>query len=301
MSKVAYQQPSTPTKTSLPASYKTNKSLGKRIGFGILYLILGIIAIVQIYPLVWLFMFSLKTNQEVFGMSPFALPQDPQWGNYVKAWTTGNIDTYFFNSVIYTVVAVILTVILASFVTFAITRMHWKLSGVVLALFMAGYMIPLHSTLIPLFNIFKSVNLIDNPISIIISYVAFNLPITIMILTGFYKSLPREIEEAAVMDGCSIHRIFFQITLPMTVPVLSTTVIINMIYNWNEFVFVQTFLSSDKWKTITVGVNNFVGQYLTDWGAIGATLMISIIPVLIAYFILSDRIVEGIAAGSVKG
>jgi len=87
----------------------------------------------------------------------------------------------------------------------------------------------------------------------------------------------------------------------MTVPVLSTTVIINMIYNWNEFVFVNTFLSSDKWKTITVGVNNFVGQYLTDWGAIGATLMISIIPVIIAFFILSDRIVEGIAAGSVKG
>ncbi|WP_240050930.1 carbohydrate ABC transporter permease [Metabacillus litoralis] len=271
------------------------------MGFGILYLILSVIAIIQVYPLVWLFLFSLKTNQEVFGMSPFSLPQDPQWGNYVKAWTKGNIDVYFFNSVLYTVVSVVLTVILASFVTFAITRMYWKLSGVVLGLFMAGYMIPLHSTLIPLFNFFKSVNLIDNPISIILSYVAFNLPITIMILSGFYRSLPREVEEAAVMDGCSIHTIFFRITLPMTVPVLSTTVIINMIYNWNEFVFVNTFMSSDKWKTITVGVNNFVGQYLTDWGAIGATLMISIIPVLIAYFILSDKIVEGIAAGSVKG
>ncbi|WP_239589436.1 carbohydrate ABC transporter permease [Metabacillus crassostreae] len=266
-----------------------------------MYLVLGAIAIIQVYPLVWLFLFSLKTNQEVFGMSPFSFPQDPQWGNYVKAWTAGNIDVYFFNSVLYTVVSVVLTVILASFVTFAITRMYWKLSGVVLGLFMAGYMIPLHSTLIPLFNFFKSVNLIDNPISIILSYVAFNLPITIMILSGFYRSLPREVEEAAVMDGCSIHTIFFRITLPMTVPVLSTTVIINMIYNWNEFVFVNTFMSSDKWKTITVGVNNFVGQYLTDWGAIGATLMISIIPVLIAYFILSDKIVEGIAAGSVKG
>lgn len=234
-------------------------------------------------------------------MSPFALPQDPQWGNYAKAWTAGHIDVYFFNSVLYTVAAVVLTVILASFVTFAITRMEWKLSGLVLGLFMAGYMIPLHSTLIPLFNFFKTANMIDNPMSVILSYVAFNLPITIMILTGFYKTIPREIEEAAVVDGCSVHRIFFQITLPMTVPVLSTTVIINMIYNWNEFVFVNTFLSSDKWKTITVGVNNFVGQYLTDWGAIGATLMISIIPVLIAYFILSDRIVEGIAAGSVKG
>ncbi|MDQ6594937.1 carbohydrate ABC transporter permease [Bacillus salipaludis] len=291
----------TKANTTLSASYKTSKSLGNRIGFGILYVILGVIAIVQVYPLVWLFLFSLKTNQEVFGMSPFSLPHNPQWGNYAKAWTAGHIDVYFFNSVLYTVIAVVLTVILASFVTFAITRMYWKWSGIVLGLFMAGYMIPLHSTLIPLFNIFKSTNLIDNPVSVILSYVAFNLPITIMILAGFYRTIPREIEEAAVMDGCSVHRIFFQITLPMTIPVLSTTVIINMIYNWNEFVFVNTFLSSDKWKTITVGVNNFVGQYLTDWGAIGATLMISIIPVLIAYFILSDRIVEGIASGSVKG
>src|SRR5699024_2803247 len=110
-----------------------------------------------------------------------------------------------------------------------------------------------------------------------------------------------EIEEAAVMDGCSVHRIFFQITLPMTTPVIATTAIINMIYNWNEFVFVNTFISSDKYKTLTVGIQNFIGQYLTDWGAIGATLMISIIPILIAFLILSDKIVDGIAAGSVKG
>lgn len=275
--------------------------IGKRIGMGILYAVLVIIAIIQIYPLVWVFELSLKTNQEVFGMSPFALPKDPQWGNYIKAWTTGGINKYFMNSVWYTVVAVVLTLILGSFVTFALTRMEWKLKGFVLALFMAAYMIPLHSTLIPLFNIYKHINLIDNPLSIIISYTTFNLPITIMILLGFYQALPREIEEAAVIDGCSVHRIFFQITLPMTSPVLVTTAIINMIYNWNEFVFVNTFISSEKWKTITVGVNNFVGQYLTDWGAIGATLVISILPVLIVYLFLSDRIIEGLAAGSVKG
>lgn len=234
-------------------------------------------------------------------MSPFSLPQDPQWGNYTKAWTSGNIGVYFFNSVWITISAVILTVILASLVTFAVTRMNWKLSGPVLGLFLVAYMIPLHSTLIPLFKMYNSTNLTDNPLSLILSYTAFNLPLTIMILLGFYKTFPREIEEAAVMDGCSVHRIFFQITLPMTVPVLSTTAIINMIYNWNEFVFVNTFISSDKWKTLTVGINNFVGQYLTDWGAIGATLVISIVPILLAFLFLSDKIVEGMAAGSVKG
>ena len=273
----------------------------KRIGYGILYTVLAIVAVFQIYPLVWLFFFSLKDNREIFGMSPFALPTDPKWENYVKVWTEGNISLYFFNSVWITAVAVVLTVILASFVTFAITRMRWKLSKFVLGLFMVGLMIPIHSTLIPLFSFFLKLNLIDHPLSIILSYTAFNLPITIMILLGFYYTLPREVEEAAVMDGCSVHRIFFRITLPMTTPVMVTTAIINMIYNWNEFVFINTFISSDQYKTLTVGIQNFVGQYLTDWGAIGATLVISIVPILIAFFILSNRIVEGLAEGALKG
>ncbi|MFS8580254.1 MAG: carbohydrate ABC transporter permease [Novibacillus thermophilus] len=273
----------------------------KRIGYGILYTVLAIVAVFQVYPLVWLFFFSLKDNREIFGMYPFALPTDPKWENYVKVWTEGNISLYFFNSVWITAVAVVLTVILASFVTFAITRMRWKLSKFVLGLFMVGLMIPIHSTLIPLFSFFLKLNLIDHPLSIILSYTAFNLPITIMILLGFYYTLPREVEEAAVMDGCSVHRIFFRITLPMTTPVMVTTAIINMIYNWNEFVFINTFISSDQYKTLTVGIQNFVGQYLTDWGAIGATLVISIVPILVAFFILSNRIVEGLAEGALKG
>ncbi|MNC32467.1 Inner membrane ABC transporter permease protein YcjP [compost metagenome] len=122
-----------------------------------------------------------------------------------------------------------------------------------------------------------------------------------MILLGFYYALPKEVEEASIMDGCSINRMFFRIILPMTVSVISTTAIINMIYNWNEFIFVNTFISSEKFKTLTVGVQNFIGQYTTDWGAIGATLMISILPILLAFLVMSNRIVEGIAAGSVKG
>jgi len=273
----------------------------EKVGYGVLYLILAVIAFFQIYPLIWLVIFSLKTNAEVFNASPFALPADPKWENYATVWTQGNISLYFFNSVWITLVAVALTIILASLVTFAITRMIWKLSKLVLGLFMVGLMIPVHSTLIPLFDFFLNINLIDNPLAIVLTYTAFNLPITIMILLGFYQTLPREVEEAAVIDGSSIHRIFFQITLPMTMPVISTTAIINMIYNWNEFVFINTFISSDKYKTLTVGIQNFIGQYSTDWGAIGATLVISILPILITFLFLSNKIVEGIAAGAVKG
>ncbi|WP_166244685.1 carbohydrate ABC transporter permease [Paenibacillus turpanensis] len=272
-----------------------------RLGYGVLYIILTAVALLQVLPIVWLMLFSLKNNQEIFNLAPFALPEQFRWENYAKVWTSGNISLYFFNSVWMTAASVLLTVLLGSFVTFAVTRMRWKLQPLVLGLFMIGLMIPVHSTLIPLFSLFNKLQLINHPLSVILTYIAFNLPITMMIMLGFYYTLPREVEEAAVMDGCSINRMFFSITLPITASVISTAVIINMIYNWNEFIFVNTFISSDSYKTLTVGIQNFIGQYTTDWGAIGATLMISIIPILAAFLLLSNRIVEGIAAGSVKG
>jgi raffinose/stachyose/melibiose transport system permease protein len=270
-------------------------------GWALLYLILAMVAVLQVLPLIWLVFFSLKNNQEVFNLSPFALPLHPRWGNYTKVWTEGQIGQYFMNSVWITVTAVALTVLLASMVTYAITRMRWRNSSLVLGLFMTGMMIPVHSTLIPLFSFFTNFGLKDHPLSVILSYTAFNMPITIMILLGAYYALPREIEEAAVMDGCTVNRMFFAVVLPMTISVLTTTVIINMIYNWNEFIFVNTFISSDHLKTLTVGVQNFVGQYSTDWGAIGATLVISMLPIVVAFFILSEQIMEGVTAGAVKG
>src|SRR5699024_5981172 len=120
------------------------------------------------------------------------------------------------------------------------------------------------------------VNLIDNPLSIVITYTTYNLPITVMILLGFYTTIPREIEEAAIIDGSSVTKMFFRIILPISAPIMSTTVIINMIYNWNEFVFVNTFISSDRFKTLTLGIQNFIGQYMTDWGEIDVSLVISV-------------------------
>lgn len=279
----------------------TGKGVLGKLGKLLLYAVLIAVAIFQLFPLVWLLLFSLKNNQEVFNLPPLSLPTQLRWENYEKVWSAGNISVYFLNSVWITVTATVATVILGSLVTFAITRMKWKGSSFVLGLFMVAMMIPVHSTLIPLFSLFNKAGLTDHPLSLVLSYVAFNMPITIMILLGFYYALPKEVEEAAVMDGSSVHRVFFQIVLPMTSSVLATTAIINMIYNWNEFIFVNTFISSDIYKTLTVGVQNFIGQYTTDWGAIGATLMISILPILIMFLFLSDRIVEGIAAGSVKG
>ncbi|MFC4810976.1 carbohydrate ABC transporter permease [Paenibacillus sp. GCM10023250] len=284
-----------------PEAGVPSRPIGRTIGYGILYAALAVTAVLQLLPLLWLLLFSLKNNQEIFNRAPFAVPKQLHWSNYATVWEQGKIGRYFLNSIWITAASVVCTILLANFVTFAMTRMKWKLHKAVLGLFMVGMMIPVHSTLIPLFSLFKSIHLKDSQLSIVLSYVAFNLPLTIMILIGFYYALPREVEEAAVMDGCSVNRMFFRIILPMTVSVSVTAAIINMIYNWNEFIFVNTFLSSDGKKTLTVGIQNFVGQYSTNWGAIGATLMISVLPILVLFFLLSNRIVEGIAAGSVKG
>ncbi|MFC6333203.1 carbohydrate ABC transporter permease [Paenibacillus septentrionalis] len=266
-----------------------------------LYAVLIVIALVQLFPLYWLLTFSLKNNQQIFSSHPLSFPFQPRWENYEKVWNVGNIGTYFLNSVWITVVATVVTLLIASFATYAITRMNWKGSKLVLGVIMVAMMIPVHSTLIPLYSMFNAVNLIDNPFSILLSYIAFNLPITVLIMLGFYYTIPREIEEAAIMDGSSVNRLVLTIIFPMTGSVVATTGIVNMIYNWNEFIFVNTFISSNELKTLTVGVQNFIGQYTTDWGAIGATLMISILPILLAFLFLSDQIVEGLAAGSIKG
>lgn len=289
------------TNISAAAARRSRSFPPVRAGQAALYLALVGLALLQVLPLVWLLFFSLKNNQEVFQLPPLSLPMHPRWENYSKVWTEGHIGRYFLNSVWITAVSVVLTVLLASFATYAVTRMKWRLSSFVLGLFMVGMMIPVHSTLIPLFNLFNRIGLKDHPLSVVLSYTAFNLPLTVMILLGAYYVLPREVEEAAVMDGCSVPHMFIRIILPMTSSAVSTTMIINMIYNWNEFIFVNTFISTDGLKTLTVGVQNFIGQYTTDWGAIGATLMISILPILAAFFILSDRIMEGITAGAVKG
>src|SRR5699024_1717779 len=169
----------------------------RKLGYILLYVCLAIVAIFQFFPILWLFTFSLKTNQEIFAGNPFAIPLDPEWVNYLKVFE-GGIGTYFWNSVWITAVATILTVLVVCIASFHSTRKRSKLIGLILGVSIVGMMIPIHSAFILLYNMFLNVNLIDNPISIVITDTAYNIPITVMILLGFYTTIPREIEEAAI-------------------------------------------------------------------------------------------------------
>lgn len=265
------------------------------------YLLFAILVVTQIYPLFWLLMYSLKTNEEILSGSFFSLPIVPQWHNYAEAYTSGSYLKYLGNSVLVTTVTLLVVIILSSMTAYAIARFRWKYGPYVMLLFLLGMMIPMQATLLPLMIIFKNLDLLDTRWSIIIPYTAFALPIAVFILSNFMRSIPTDIEESAFMDGASVYRIFRSIILPISLPPVMTVCILTFINIWNEYIVAATFISSENLKTLPFGVYTFVSQYSVNYGNIGAFLVMGALPVLIIYFILSERITKGMVAGAVKG
>lgn len=265
----------------------------------VIYMFLILWTIIQIFPLYWLVTFSLKSNAEIFGGNIIGFPNEWNWGNYVKVFIQANIYRYMINSLLVAVTTIILTLLLASMASYAISRLKWKLSGIVKIIFLVGMMLSMQAVLLPLYINLKAIR--DTLWSLIIPYTAFGLPIAILLISGALSSIPKEMEEAATIDGASLYRIFFQIILPLLKPILSTVAILIFLDSWNELMLAQTFINSDKSMTITVGVNNMIGRYSTKWGLIGAGLTFATIPTLILYAFLSKNIQESLAMGAVKG
>jgi len=267
----------------------------------LVYLLLGVLFVTQIYPLLWLFIYSFKSNEEILSGAFFSFPASPQWVNYSNAIESGNYFRYLLNSIIVTSITMVFVLLLSSLVSFAISRFRWKYGQVVMVIFLIGMMIPMQATLLPLMLIFKNIGILNTHLSIILPYIAFQTPIAVFILSGFMKTIPHEIEESAVIDGAGIFRIFRSIILPVSVPPMMTVMILTFINIWNEYILAANFISSEKLKTLPFGVNSFVSQYSVNYGAIGAFLVLGALPVIIIYFLLADKITKGMVAGAVKG
>lgn len=265
------------------------------------WVFMSILAVTQLYPLLWLLLYSFKTNSEIMSGQFFALPKKWMFENYSDAFTSGNYLKYIGNSIWVTGITLLLTIVFSGMVSYAITRFKWRFGNAIMLVFLVGIMIPIQSTLLPLMIIFKNMDILNTHASIIIPYVAFSLPIAVFILSGFLRSIPTEIEESAMIDGANIFRIFFGIILPIIVPPIMTVTILTFISIWNEYIIAATFLSADSLKTLPFGLNSFVGQFTANYGAIGAFLVLGALPVVIVYFILSDKITKGMVAGAVKG
>ncbi|NLM10839.1 MAG: carbohydrate ABC transporter permease [Clostridiaceae bacterium] len=265
-------------------------------------ILIVIFLFVEIYPIFWILMSSLKNTQE-FNLSPsYALPKEIHLQNYVKAWFQGKMNIYFKNSAIVTIVSLFFIILFGTTSAFALTKMRWKLRDKVMKIFLSGIMIPTAVVLIPLYSMYKSTNLLNTRICLILTYIAFGLPLTIFLLRGYLTSLPDDMIEAAIIDGANIYQVFTRIMFPLMKTGIVTVGVIQFYFRWNDLIFSSTFISNTNMKTVQTGLLYFSDMYGNrDWGAIFACISISVLPTLIIYIFMNKMVIEGMTSGAIKG
>lgn len=274
----------------------------KGIGTIIGKIMIVLFIFVEAYPIFWIFMSAFKSNDE-FALTPsYALPSGIHWQNFVDAWNRGRMSQYFTNSAIVTIIALLFTVVFSTTSAFALTKMRWKLRDKVMKIFLSGIMVPTAVVLIPLYTMYNMAGLLNTYYSLILTYIAFGLPLSIFLLRGYLTSLPDDMIEAAVIDGASIYRVFTSIVLPLMKTGIVTVLVIQFYFRWNDLMFSMTFISDNTMKTVQTGLLYFSDQYGNkNWGAIFACIAISITPTLLIYIALNKLVIEGMTAGAVKG
>lgn len=266
-----------------------------------LYLLACMILITEVYPVVWTFLTSIKTQEEIRWGSSVALPKSFYPGNYINVLSESQLPVYFKNSLIVTFTTIFFLVVLASTSAFALQKLRFKGQDLVLGYFMAGITIPIHVTLIPLFQIYRKFGILNTYMSLILPQIGFNLPMSIYLFTAFYRFIPDEMLEAAIMDGASLAKTFQAIILPMSKNTIATIVTMNAVFTWNEFIFANTFISKNSLKTVPIGLYDFVGERGSiDWGSTFAAISLVLLPILIVCFVFSKQLTTGIAAGAIK-
>lgn len=267
----------------------------------ILIFVFILVAFIQLFPLIWLLDFSLCNSNEMFTSGILVWPEKFQWNNYYLAFRDGNFLHYLKNSLLINTLAVVLVIIISIMASFACTRMYWRLKGVVAILMVMGMMIPIHATLLPNYVIYDRLGITDTIWALLIPYIAFSLPQGYFLTSSFMESIPRELEEAALIDGCGIYRVVAVIVTPLMKSSISTVSIMTYLNNWNEFMMATTYLSSDKWKTLPFCILEFTGQYSSNYAVQFAVMALSAAPAIIVYVLLNKHITKGVAMGAVKG
>ncbi|EKN69088.1 putative ABC transporter permease [Neobacillus bataviensis LMG 21833] len=262
-------------------------------------LVLVAFVIVILYPLIWMVISSMKSYEEIYN-DVWGLPSTWIVENYSLAWSKG-ISGYFVNSLIVTGTTIIAVLIIGSMAAFALARYRTRLIDLALIFTIGGMMMNPQVALIPLFNILSSFHLINTHWALIFTYIAYRLPLTILLLRGYFLSIPKELEESAIIDGCSEFGIYRRIYLPMSTPILLTTVVLTAFFAWNEFLFATIFIDSESLKTIPSGLMNFRDALRTDWGVLLSGMVIASLPMVALLIFLQKYLVRGLSEGSVKG
>ena len=277
------------------------RSIGTLLTRSLSYLILIIAVLITIVPFLYMLSTAFKGQIFVFEYPPRFIPTEPTWRNFVSAWTSNRFERYFLNSVIVTCASVVGVVSLASMMAYAFARLDFAFKRLLYSLVMLFMMIPLMALIVPQFILAVKWQLLNQLSGLILVYIAQNLPLSIFLLTGFFKQIPRELEESARMDGASSFTIYRHIILPLSKPALATAIIFSSLGAWDEYVWAVTIINDPQKRTLPVGIAAFQGVHASDWGLIFAASIIAILPIILVYIFLQRYFIKGILTGAVKG
>jgi len=267
-----------------------------------IYLVLGTLCLGSVAAFAWVFMISLKTTEEFLTTSPWALPQALHFENYVSAWRNAHIGSYFGNSVLASTIGAGASVLVSAMAAYVIARVEFKLNDFFATYFLIGYMVPTMLTIIPLWFSLVEIGMGSGLTPLILLYIASGVPFNTFVLRGFFESLPSDLEEAATVDGASPFRVFWQIMLPLALPGLTSTFLINFLSLWNEFFLALIFLRQEN-ATLPLGLF-YVSQrasYSAQWAELFAAMLIASVPVLVVFGLLQNQVTRAMTAGAVKG
>jgi len=290
--------PETPPPASRPDRSDRPGRGGDRVVTAVSHGVLVIWSVLVAVPFAWALVASLKTSGEIFG-SPWKLPEVLRWSNFSRAWDQG-VGDYLVNSLVVVTGGVLLTMLLGSMIAYVLARYEFWGNRFVYYLFAAGMMFPVFLAIVPLFFVVQTLNMLSTYHGLIFVYTAYSLPFTVFFMTAFFRTLPTEIAEAAVLDGCSHTSVFFRVMLPMAKPGLLSVGIFNVLGQWNQFVL-PSFLSPEK-PVLAQGIATLLAsqRYLGDWGSLFAALTIAMLPVVIVYLIFYRQIQAGLTSSSLK-
>ncbi|WP_404429600.1 carbohydrate ABC transporter permease [Microbacterium lacus] len=262
----------------------------------------AILLVIMVYPVLWMFLGSFKTQPEFLNEPFWSLPQQWNLDNYVSAFVDGGLGTYILNSVIAVFPSLALIILLGVAAGFALEVMVWKGRGAVLIAFLIGIMVPVQMILLPLFTIYFNLRLTGTLWPLIITYTAIGLPLTVFMMATYMRAIPKEIFEAAAIDGASVYRMFWSLGLPLMRNAIFTVGLVQFFFIWNDLLIALTFTSRADLRTIQVGLLNFTGEYgAVDYGPTFAAISVSVLGTLLIYLFLNQRVMKGLTAGSVKG
>jgi raffinose/stachyose/melibiose transport system permease protein len=267
--------------------------LGSRLGTT---LVLAGYAMIAIGPLLLVLNNSFRQTRDIYA-TPLGLPTLEGLGNFATAWTRASFSTFFFNSVLVTAGALILGVGSATLAGYALGRFRFPGRQALSALFLAGMLLPIQLGVVPIFYLLQSMRLVDTHLGLILVYAAHTLPISILLLSVFFRQLPDELEEAARLDGAGRFRIFFSVMLPLVRPALATVIVVQCAPIWNDFFYPLVLLRSSENYTLPVGLTAFMGQYQSDYGALFAALVIVSAPIILLFVLATRHVVAGLTAG----